>query len=126
MAFWQDVGHGIRPQYAAVVFNDSVIRAITDAMSASPEVEQGLASAGSVALAQAYRAALPAAVVGSASLPAAARRLLSPARLQVLGNMLQRLGPSTSPINLMHNASAQHAMPSLLSGTHLILLQLGG
>jgi len=109
----QDIYSGRPPQYAAVVFDDPVLRRITPG---NDTLAVGVPNWAAVAAAIATTASLQ---NGSAYSQAAGRGaallFLLSKEFQVLQTMQRRFG-ELPPVNLMHNASAQHALPSLLSG----------
>ena len=108
----QDIYSGRPPQYAAVVFADPVLRRLTPGNDTLPA---GSPNWPAVAAAVATIAGLQnGSYIGAAGQGAALLVLLSK-EFQVVQSMQRRFG-ALPPVNLMHNASAQHALPALLSG----------
>jgi murein endopeptidase len=109
----QDIYSGRPPQYAAVVFDDPVLRRIIPSNNTLQVASTNWAAV-AAAMTTAVGLQNGSAYSQAAGRGAALLFLLSK-EFQVVQTMQRRFG-ELPPINLMHNASAQHALPSLLSG----------
>lgn len=123
----QDITAGVKAQYGALVFDDPVLVRLAGP-SGPPSNDTGRSRIGSAELQALLAAALPGALAGAlpqdtlgaafggASGQAAVLSFLLSKEATVLRRMQARLRDHL-PIHLMHNASSQHALPSLLSGS---------
>ena len=123
----QDITTGVKAQYGALVFDDPVLVRLAGP-SGPPSNDTGRSRVGSPELQALLAAALPSALAGAlpqdtlraafggASGQAAVLSFLLSKEATVLRRMQARLRDHL-PIHLMHNASSQHALPSLLSGS---------
>ena len=123
----QDITAGVKAQYGALVFDDPVLVRLAGP-SGPPSNDTGRSRIGSTELQALLAAALPGALAGAlpqdtlgaafggASGQAAVLSFLLSKEATVLRRMQARLRDHL-PIHLMHNASSQHALPSLLSGS---------
>ncbi len=120
----QDIPERRRAQYGAVVFNDSVVQRLTASSSNSSSLsipaldfQSGLALVTAAAAASSLPGGLDQAVMGQLAGQGAALAFTLSKEARVLRKLQARFsGPGYQAVSLMHNASAQHALPSLLSG----------
>ena len=118
----QDIAGQRRAQYAAVVFDDPVVeRLLLGNSSRLPQGDLNLQSvialATAAAAASSAQGSLDPAAFGQLAGQGTAVAFMLSKELSVLRKLQARFGGAeVQAINLMHNASAQHALPSLLSG----------
>ena len=118
----QDIPERQRAQYAAVVFNDSLVQRLTATNSTTNsslgKLDFNLGSVLALVRAAAVASSLQGGINQAAIARLAARgAFMLSGEARVLRKMQARFnGPEFQAVSLMHNASAQHALPSLLSG----------
>jgi hypothetical protein len=109
----QDIHSGRGAQYAALVFDDPVLRRITPG---NDSVQVGSLNWAAIATVIGTNLGLQDGSAYSRAAGQGAALLFTLSKeFQVLQKMQKRFA-ELPPINLMHNASGQHALPSLLSG----------
>ena len=120
----QDIPERHRAQYAAVVFNDSVVQRLTASASSNSSLriqdfnlQSVIAIVTAAAAASSPQSGLNQAALGKLAGQAGALAFTLSKEAMVVRKLQARFsGPGFQAVHLMHNASAQHALPSLLSG----------
>lgn len=118
----QDIAERRKAQYAALVFDDAIIR--NGLLGNGSEPSGGGLDLRAVAALVTAAAATAAGAqgslgpldFGSVSGQATAVALKLSPEIRVLRTVQNRFSGADIPVTLMHNASAQHALPSLFSG----------